>query len=230
MPFDPATRFSVPIFSGPLAGARWLPLAGGKVLRYLRSTYEPELTGLIGRTLRPGDAFFDLGANIGYFSLLASRRVGPTGRVVAVEPEPGNLRFLRRHVELNAAANVVVVGVAVGRADGVAGWTHGTGTGTGRLNHGGRFLVPVMSLETLIRHAGVVPTCLKIDIEGAEAELLAGARDPLARHRPALFLSIHGDDVRRSCLEVLAAVGYRPVGLRGAAVERADELFCPGGA
>ena len=75
--------------------------------------WEPNLTAWIADRLKPGDVFVDVGANIGYFSLLASKLVGQTGRVVAIEPSPRTFELLRRNLDLNAARNVRPVNVAV---------------------------------------------------------------------------------------------------------------------
>lgn len=68
--------------------------------------------------LKPGDVFVDVGANIGYFSLLASKLVGPGGRVVAIEASPEVFDLLRRNLELNKAHNVRAVNVAISDREG----------------------------------------------------------------------------------------------------------------
>lgn len=80
---------------------------------FLKHTWEPEETRLIVRLLKQGDVFVDLGANLGYFDLIASDAVGSTGKVFAFEPAPGNLRLLRKNVEVNGCTNVYIEPKAV---------------------------------------------------------------------------------------------------------------------
>jgi FkbM family methyltransferase len=93
----------------------FVDLRGGIVSStlFLTQVYEPEETRLVVRLLKQGDVFVDLGANIGYFDLIASGAVGSTGKVFAFEPDPTNLRLLRRNVEVNGCANVFVEPKAV---------------------------------------------------------------------------------------------------------------------
>ncbi|MDX3388383.1 FkbM family methyltransferase, partial [Streptomyces niveiscabiei] len=80
---------------------------------YLFGAWEPHLTSFVSRRLRPGDTFIDVGANIGYYTVLASQLVGSTGRVVAVEPSPDFHEALAGNVRLNGCANVRTVNTAV---------------------------------------------------------------------------------------------------------------------
>src|SRR5262245_2134996 len=74
--------------------------------------YEPEETAFIEAALAPGMTFLDLGANVGYFTCLAARKVGPAGRVWAFEPDPRNFRLLVRSVKANGLSNVTAVRAA----------------------------------------------------------------------------------------------------------------------
>lgn len=80
---------------------------------YYFGRWEPNLSRWIERSLKPGDTFVDVGANIGYFTLLASRCVGESGRVVAIEPAPEHLRALESNLRLNSVGNVRIVEAAV---------------------------------------------------------------------------------------------------------------------
>jgi FkbM family methyltransferase len=79
--------------------------------------WEPHITSLLKAVLRPGMTFVDAGANIGYYTVLASRLIGPTGRVLAFEPDPANFRLLRQNVEVNECSNVTLVQKALGEDD-----------------------------------------------------------------------------------------------------------------
>jgi FkbM family methyltransferase len=220
-------RFPAPILRGSLAGARWLPAGGGKILRVLLGTYEPEQTALFGELTAPGATVFDVGAHLGYYTLLASRRAGPAGKVVAFEPDPDNFFFLQAHAELNRLSNVTLVESAVGEREGRAVFATGTGSGTGRLAAGpGGISVPVIGLDEYIAAHGGIPDILKIDVEGAEEMVLRGANQLLEGRGPAIFLSTHGPEVHRECCRRLISLGYRLEPIFGADVETATELLC----
>ncbi len=111
----------LPVMSGPLRGARWIP--DSTVRKCWLGTFEPVEQRRFVDFVRPGMTVYDLGANVGFYSLLASRLVGPTGRVIAVEPLPRNIAYLQRHVVANAATNVTIVQGAVSDAPGIGHFT-----------------------------------------------------------------------------------------------------------
>jgi FkbM family methyltransferase len=86
---------------------------GERGLQFLLEQYEPAVMELLSRQLREGMTFCDVGANIGIFSLVAARRVGPKGHVVAIEPVPGNGAILRKNIALNHFSNIDVIEKAV---------------------------------------------------------------------------------------------------------------------
>ncbi len=216
----------VPILRGTLRGRRWLPAAGGKVLRVLLGTYEEEQTRLFRAMVRPGHTVLDVGAHVGYYTLLASELAGVTGQVVAFEPDPDNVRFLERHVRLNRCVNVTVERAAVAASDGEASFERGSGTGTGHLGAAGDLTVRTLALDAYVRRHGLRPDVVKIDVEGAEAEVLAGAESMLRTVRPTLFLSTHGREPNRTCRLFLDRLGYDTVGIDDDSVAAADELLC----
>jgi FkbM family methyltransferase len=150
---------------------------------------------------------FDVGAAVGYYTLLAARLVGPEGHVVAFEPDAKNAGFLRKHIAINRLSNVEVQYSAVGNRTGHASFAPGSGTGTGHLSESGTTSVPICKLDEFVR-SGPLPTHLKIDVEGAELEVLEGARKILTTVRPTLFLSTHGSTVRQACCQYLRKLGY----------------------
>ena len=160
---------------------------GSRMLR--RGAYQPHLTGLFQKILAPGMTFVDVGANIGYFSLLAARIVGETGAVVAIEPGERNGVLLQRSLARNRLRNVRLHPYAVSDRretlvylpQGSNGTVTGLG-GDGDVPSGGR-LVPATTLDDLLAGLDRVDV-IKIDVEGAEGRVLRGAAATLARHRP----------------------------------------------
>ncbi len=199
---------SLPIVAGRLRGYRWTPAGRGKVLRFLLGTYEPEQTEVFATHLKEGDVLFDLGANNGYYTLLSAKLVGPRGRVLAFEPSPGNAHFLRKHVAINRLENVKCFEEAVGESEGVIRFSSCTqsGTGTGRVSDSGDIEVRMRCLDEIVEQEGVVPTHIKLDVEGSEMKVFAGAMRTLSRDRPVIFLSTHG--TREQALDFFQRIGY----------------------
>lgn len=148
----------------------------------LHGTYERFETAIFLAELRPGDIALDIGANIGYYTLHTARAVGPAGRVVAIEPDPSNLALLRANLTRNDCRNADVVPCALGAEEGtVALRQHSSNRGRlafarGRHDHP-TVSVPLRRGATVLAELGVRPRVAKIDVEGAEPEVLAGLGD-----------------------------------------------------
>lgn len=215
----------LPILRGPLRGARWLLASRGKTLRVLMGTYEPEQTALFVRHVGPGGTFLDVGAHVGFYTLLGARRVGSEGRVWAFEPDVTNARHLRRHVAINGLSNVRVEEAAVAEADGTARFGGGSGSGTGRLTGSGDREVRTVGLDSLCDRHGLTPTALKIDVEGAEGAVIRGASETIRRARPVIFLSTHGPEAHERSVGLLRDLGYHLAPILGDTVEGSEELL-----
>lgn len=199
----------VPVWRGPARGLRWI--VGASTHGCWLGTYEAPNVRQVVRVLRPGQVFYDVGAHVGYYTLLAARLVGERGRVVAFEPVARNLALLRRHLRLNGLRNVEVRPVAVGSAPGAVGFAYDPREhSTGRLAATvGNLHVQVTTLDVTVEVDGAaVPDLIKIDVEGAEYDVLVGAQRLLERHRPQLLLSTHGEALATRCREFLSARGY----------------------
>jgi FkbM family methyltransferase len=157
---------------------------GGRYIAYF-GIWEPNLTHWISRRLRPGDVFVDIGANVGYFSLLASKLVGESGRVVSIEAFPGIFTLLEGNVRRNAATNVRPINLAAwNRAERVRIFTrpeHPPGTTTlisawadrWQLEPAGD--VPAKPLSAiLLEEEAKLARLVKVDVEGAEWHVLTG--------------------------------------------------------
>lgn len=206
------SHWAVPVIQGPMRGMRWV--VGAQNHGMWLGSYEAEKQLAIAASLRPGDTFFDVGANTGFFTLLGARCVGPTGTVVAVEPLPRNADCLERHVALNGLANVVVVRKAVSDFEG-SGTFSEEGWSTGRLSPGARSTVEVTTLDGLAQELGVEPHVVKVDVEGAEIDLLRGARRLLEEVRPILFMAVHSVSLFEDLKKLLPAIGYEATPLDG---------------
>ncbi|WP_039938083.1 FkbM family methyltransferase [Streptomyces himastatinicus] len=165
---------------------------------YLFGVWEPHMTRWLQRRLRPGDVFVDVGANIGYYSILASRLVGPGGTVVAVEASPTFHQLLLRHARRNRSTNIRAVNAAVSDRDELLTFILASSR-----NMGANSIVPYdgpaestfdiaarplpdLLTEDEIARARVI----KIDVEGAEGGVVRGLIPLLPRLRPDAELTI----------------------------------------
>ena len=217
---------TVPLMMGPMRGYWWQLASGGKVLRLLLGSYERQQSALFQRLIKPGQQVLDIGASVGYYTLLAARLVGPAGSVVAFEPHPKNLRHLRGHVRQNRLKQVSVQGLAISDRDGTARFGGGSGSGTSRLQAEGEFEVAVRRLDDLAVEHGLAPDHLKIDVEGAELAVLRGGERTIRKHRPAIFLSTHGPQVHAACCKLLQSWGYELAPIVGGSIADASEVHC----
>lgn len=133
-------RVSYPVLTGPLRGARFvlgsLSGAGGGASVYVNQM-EVEQTAALTAHLRPGNVVFDIGANVGYYSVLASRYVGEHGFVLSIEPVVRNVYFLFEHVRSNRLQNVAILPAACGSVDGMAIFEGGDNYAMGENREGG---------------------------------------------------------------------------------------------
>jgi FkbM family methyltransferase len=221
--------FSLPIVLGPLRGCWWQPTSGGKITRLLLGTYEREQSQAFEQRIRPGEQLLDIGAAVGYYSLLAAQLVGRHGRVFAFEPDATNLEYLRRHCAQNRLAQITVLGLALDDVSGTARFGGGTGTGTGRLCQEGGQTVAVRRLDDVAAEHQLAPQHIKIDVEGAELGVLRGGEQLIRTCRPTLYLSTHDwirAGVHHACCELLSDWGYQLQPLLGDSIAATSELLC----
>jgi FkbM family methyltransferase len=144
------------------------------------------------------------------YTLAAARRCGEHGRVVAFEPVSKNAAMLRRHLALNDVTNVTVIEAAVSDRAGTLRMSPGDSLSEFHVDAAGELTVPAVTLdESCARAAGLPPPAvIKIDVEGAEIEVLRGAARLIASARPRIYLAVHGEAPARTCREILEAAGY----------------------
>ena len=183
--------------------------------------FDPELGWFLLRVLRPGDVFYDVGANFGFFSLLAAAAVGPEGRVNAFEPGAASLDALRVNRDRNAAHEIEIVPKAVAERPGRVFYSdNGEGDRNGAIfpqDPGAGSGVEAITLDGFLTGTGRVPKVVKLDIEGAELLALRGAGRLLAE--PALefvVCEINAPRLRAmgcdpdDILHLLTAAGFTP--------------------
>jgi FkbM family methyltransferase len=197
----------VPILSGALRGKRWMMEAGTHGCWL--GTFERRTQVVLQKLVKRDGVVFDIGANVGFFTLLASCLVGPRGKVVAFEPVPRNVGMLRRHLELNGIENVEVRPVAVSDITGVGRMKTWYSDLEWKLAPEGDIEVEIVALDDLWSTGTLPrPDLVKMDIEGAEAAALTGARRLLAEAKPVFVLSAHGKEQDERCRLLLGEAGY----------------------
>jgi FkbM family methyltransferase len=197
--------------------------------------FEPEIRTALQRWAAPGLTLVDIGANIGYFTALMARHVGPTGVVHAFEPEPANFELLSGNVRRNDLAQVRLHAVALGDARGRADLhLNDVNGGMHRLYDsvccvGPVVPVPVERLDDVLRDT--VVDLIKIDVEGYEPRVLAGAHACLRRSPDVKIISeycppamLEAGASPSAMLRQLDALGLRPHELDGRPLALAELL------
>jgi FkbM family methyltransferase len=197
----------VRVLSGPLCGKKWI--AGSSTNSCWFGLYEKEKQNAFCSLIRSGDVVYDLGANVGFYSLLGSVLVGSSGHVFSFEPLPRNLELLRAHVLNNGITNCTVVAAAVGNRVGTAQFEAQCDPHMSKLSGTGGLNVELTSLDDLLAsHKVLPPDVIKCDIEGAEFDALNGARTILNTYHPKILLATHGRIINQLCFDLLIDHGY----------------------
>ncbi|NUH36282.1 FkbM family methyltransferase [Streptomyces samsunensis] len=186
---------------------------------YLFGVWEPHMTRWLQRRLKPGDVFVDVGANIGYYSVLASRLVGGSGKVVAVEASPTFLRLLQRHARRNGCANIRTVNAAVSDREELLTFILASSRNMGAnsvVPYDGpaesTFEIAARPLPDLLTEDEITRArVIKVDVEGAEGGVVRGLVPLLDRLRPDAELTVEVTPQRMAELgdsveELLAAL------------------------
>lgn len=213
----PSGLSRVTVAGGALAGmAMVLDLQTEK--DYWLGTYEIDLQAAVSGLVRPGWVAYDVGANVGYVSLMLARSVGEVGRVFAFEALPQNVERLRRHVALNGLdSRVAVVPRAVAATSGPVRFLLGPSGAMGKAEgsagrmggHRESLEVPGISLDDFVYVEGnPPPQVIKMDIEGGEVLALRGMRRLLAAQKPLILLELHGHEAAEVAWETLTGAGY----------------------
>ncbi len=174
--------------------------------------YEPLETKLFTSHIRPGWVVVDVGANTGYYTALAARAVGPTGRVIAIEPEPENFTLLQKTASCSSPTNISCYQTALSRVTGKAElFLSATNKGDHRLAplpgaHRESININATSLDALVfTHNLPLPNLIKMDIQGAEGLALDGMVDTIKQQDQLILFTEFWP-------AGLQAIGYSPAG------------------
>lgn len=169
-----------------------------------RTVWGDSVLRWISERLKPGDVFFDVGAHYGWMSMVAARRTGRNGKVVAFEPSPSSVAVLRYHKRMNRLTQMEIVPKAVTNTDAAEMPFTLVGDGDAVMNslieieevksdpRGCTVIqVEAITLDAYSQQTGLAPAMIKIDAEGAEMWICEGARRLLAQSRPMLIIATH---------------------------------------
>ena len=196
-------NFIIWIPIGPLRGYKWI-FGSGTNPMWL-GIYEWHKQQVLKKMVRPNNIVFDIGANVGFYTLLASSIVGNKGHVYAFEPLPRNIEYLNKHLKINTVNNVSIIEAACSNCSGESLFDESDVASVGHLSAKGKLQVKTISLDSA---SLPIPDILKIDIEGGEIDCLKGAIRLLSEHKPFVFLATHGFDIKTACLEILIKYDY----------------------
>lgn len=190
---------------------------------------EPLTAALIRRLLRPGDTFVDVGAHVGWFSLQAAKAVGPTGRVVAVDPQPYNCERILANAAANEFANITVVVGAIGDVEGTVLLPNQCVTDKARLTLAGpgvndtslSFLTTTYTLPGLDEALGLGRIrVLKVDVEGFELPVFRAARPILRNVENIVFEALPENDRDADTIAaILKEAGFGVASVEGRPLE-----------
>ncbi|MEO8768534.1 MAG: FkbM family methyltransferase [Ferruginibacter sp.] len=212
----------ITVFDGPLKGYLWNTSYN---YDYILGTYEdPEALKIFCSWLKEDTVLYDLGANIGYYALMANQYI-KTGVIYSFEPMPGNIRVFNKHLELNRKFikndNIKLMPFAISDADKKVSFSENKGTMEGNtyiekssVYTGAQdtFSVQSYSVDSLLQQGYRKPGIIKIDVEGAEYDVLVGAKNTLEKYHPKILLATHDthlEGVKDQCIHFLKALGYK---------------------
>jgi FkbM family methyltransferase len=203
------------IEAGPAKGI-WMELNPRTSQSYVRGEAEVGVQRVLTEHVRPGMVFYDLGANIGLFSLLAARLVGPSGKVFSFEPDGSVAARLYRNLARNGFENTTVIEAGVWSKSGeenfvaadLASPDHGVGRFRTENDAPAGSPAKCIALDDFIK-AALVPDAIKCDVEGAELEVFRGAEKLLEASRPWIVCEIHSQANDRALRGHLSQFGYR---------------------
>ncbi len=208
---------------------------------YMTGLWEPVETEFISSRVKPGMTILDVGADIGYYTLLFAQRVGPSGRVLAFEPIPKAKCYLDQNIALNGWDNVQTFDFALFDRAGTVCLEdpfRKSRINPSKAMASDNDIQIEMQVFDEWRRTGQVDRVdlIKLDVEGAEMNVLRGMADTLQSHHPAIFLELHPREVESfsfspsDVLQFLSKLGYRivPIGQSTINLSQPEQihLFC----
>lgn len=195
------------ILSGSLKSYKFIK--GSHNFSVILGTYERKQSAKFAEYCSNSSNFWDLGAHVGYYSMLYHSK-NPTGKISAFEPSEVNTGLFKKHMGLNNISTYQLFEAAVSDKEGMLSFKRTRTTVAGKLDDHGEIKVKVVKLSTMVERGElIIPDLVKMDIEGAEVNVLRDMKDIFSRKKPVLFVSTHGKKVHQDCVALLQSVGYQ---------------------
>lgn len=195
---------------------------------YIFGSSERPVQEALTQQLHHGDVFYDVGANVGFFSLIAAKRVGSAGCVYSFEPVAENVESIRDNAKINQLENISSFEVAVGQTNGtdellLTEWDGGATLSTSVVKPSepsSRRNVRVVALDDFIQEERLrIPTVVKIDVEGLELDVIQGMARTISKSKPVLLFEIDDGNLDSFCRrwqeldQLITSFGYRIIHL-----------------
>jgi FkbM family methyltransferase len=179
-------------------------------------SWEPEVVRKVISAIQPGMTVVDVGAHVGYYTLLFAKNVGSSGRVLSFEPLPANFAVLQKNVEINGLKYVELFTSALFSSSRELAINLPTNSNSGEASvtessDPKRMQIRATTLDAITSELNVRPDFIKIDVEGCEWDVIAGAQETIKRSRPAMLIELHhfdGDVARHPVPNLLETMGY----------------------
>jgi FkbM family methyltransferase len=195
------------VFSGNLKGVKLRLndlLKGG----FLFKNYEEEKQKVFQLLIGEKDVFFDIGANIGLHSYFVQKKI-PGVPIYAFEPLQGNIDYINEVIANNHFTDIHIVPSAVGNSNGTVYFDVQHNNSVGNITEQQTGIeVPITTLDLYVEKNGIIPTILKIDVEGAEGDVLKGSEQLIAEHQPVFVIELHTPEQDLLVAKFLLDRGY----------------------
>ncbi len=211
------------ILTGILKGKKWI--IGSHNKSVWLGIYERNQTKTFAEKCKGKNILLDLGAHSGYYTLLF-KTINKEATVYSFEPVESNSRYFQKHMELNNLKKIKHFKHAVSDKEGVMKFAKGNSVG-GKLSEAGDMEVSVVKLSTMLEDKKIeVPDVIKMDIEGAEFEVLTDLKSLLSSNqKPLIFLSTHSREVHDACIDFMKLLEYNIIPLDSKDVVNAREFL-----
>jgi FkbM family methyltransferase len=214
----------LPILQGRLKTKKWIVGSGN--IEHMLGSYECENSKIFETRVRDSSVVYDIGAHVGFYTLLASELVGAIGKVIAFEPLPRNIYYLKKHLSVNHCDNVTVIEAAVSDKSKVSLFNDSLGSYQSHLSDDGNLIVNVVSIDNLVERGETLPPdYIKIDVEGSELLVLKGAKATLDNYNTEIYLSTHSPELHMACCEYLLSLNYKLKPIIGSDLYNTNQLL-----
>lgn len=187
--------------------------------------YEPDKQLTFKLFLKENNVFFDIGANVGLHSYYVSKNI-PSVDIYSFEPLPENAEYIRQTIKANSFTKINLIECAVSSKSGETYFETNTDNSRGNITNSPKDLkVKLISLDDFTQNKNVYPDVLKIDVEGAEGEVLEGARKLIASHKPIFIIELHSPEQDLYVAKFLHESDYEIYRLNEEAQTESDKLL-----